>query len=239
MIDNPHWTHLQGKRFDYWIKELGLRQSMVALPEMVWVDIETTGLEETNDVPLEIGIILTDRVGRVVKDGIASWRIYDKREYRWEYRIDNCSDFVRQMHNKSGLWEALRREFRDANDLETWNKMYPENVARNIIQWLDSQCKDVVYWNGEKKAPLSGSSPQFDRKFIESHLLVLGDWFHYRNGADVSCVRNLQRLHAPGLPEPEKRELHRPIEDLADSIKLYRHQLKTFLRIGEESRAIL
>jgi oligoribonuclease (3'-5' exoribonuclease) len=241
--ENPHSAWPRDRMFDLWSLESGIMVSPLALPEMIWVDIETTGLDENEEVPLELGIILTDRVGQVIRNGVASWRIYDNRDYTWKRAIERAKlhDVVGPMHKASGLWDQIDYELQIAAATSTQYLMLPHSVASDAANWLTAQCRGVKLWPGNlDQAPLSGSSPQFDRKFLNKYLPELNLWFHYRNGADVSAIRNLQHmLSTPGIPEPADLKMHRPISDLLDSIRLYRHQLNTFLRIGSETRRML
>lgn len=236
ITDNPHCIWPRGGDFHAWAQHAGALVSNQEVPEMVWVDMETSGLDEKTDVPLELGIILTDRAGRVIPNGAISWLIFDiDRQYSVLEVRENCKDVVREMHDKSGLWADMDSAVKSQRPYG----LEPRCVQADVRNWLTNMCRGVTDWNGEKQAPLSGSGPHFDRKFLAAYMPRLEKWFHYRNGADVSAVRNLQRMHRHGIPEPEKREAHRPLPDLVDSITLYRHQLVTFLKVGPKTMEML
>lgn len=224
--DNPFSVHIKGEAFDTWVDdEMGdLIQITDANPEMVWVDLETTGLDTGKDVTLELGIVLTDACGRICRDGVASWLVYDlgddiKGPKDWGKAIYNMPDFVREMHIKSGLVEDTGRLVRYPGEIDM---AHPARVAVDAYRWLEVATRGSV-----GQMPLSGSSPHFDRSFLAADMPALLSFFHYRNGADVSGIREMAKMHYPKTLErwfaPEG--IHRTIPDLINSVRLYRHFL--------------
>jgi oligoribonuclease len=181
---------------------------------MVWVDIETTGLNPSEDIILEIGLVITDFEGRV-KD---TWRslVY---EGDWAYGIEAMSDLVKVMHQKSGLLdEFMDTAMEDRCDLT--------RVSEMAIEWLGEHGLKA----GEH--PMCGSSVHFDRRFLEYWGSDLVDWFHYRN-VDVSTLKTICEMVNPPVAKniPEKTGTHRPITDLDSSINEYRFYLDNFLHV--------
>lgn len=193
-----------------------------AAPEMVWLDKETTGLSAAKEVPLEIGIILTDKWGRLIRDGAARWLIFDSFDSYWNQCIQDMEPFVREMHEKSGLLNEL------ANLTKERISCPPQTVENQVMHWLGHRFGRT--FEGKEKLPSFGSSAGFDRKFLEAWMPDLNEWFHYRVG-DVTSFRIFASLHCPDViaREPQKREMHRPIPDLIDSIRLYRHLMCSLL----------
>lgn len=225
-LNNPFSVQIRGAAFDSWVdNEMGdLIRITDAKPEMVWVDLETTGLDTNKDVTLELGIILTDAVGRICRDGVASWLVYDLGDdgtvrKDWGKSIFAMPDFVREMHVESGLIEDIGKLVRYPGEISI---AHPARVAADAYNWL------VAATGGDPgKMVLSGSSPHFDRGFLAADMPTLLAFFHYRDGADVSGLRELAKMHYPKTLERwhTPKGVHRTIPDLINSIRLYRHLL--------------
>lgn len=187
-------------------------------PEMAWIDIESTGLDANNDVPLEIGLMVTDRTG----SEIARWStlIFEKNdEYLAAIRAGKEHEIVGPMHERSGLWADL-----DKYQNVAWNREKAAKEARAFLR----KC-------GVEKftLPMCGSSiGSLDRPFAIVHLPVLHEFFHYRN-IDVSTVKELCRMHNPELfakYQPLDAG-HRVLDDLEATVHEYQFYLDNFLFI--------
>jgi len=208
---------LQGTAFWDWAEKQSLPVAPVgATPWMVWTDMETTGLDPVTEVPLEFGIILTDRFGNLIPDGAHRWLVFDDMSWAWKRRLDTMDPFVEQMHAKSGLLDDLAEVMKNP-----FLNSPPRTVENQAMHWLGQMFGRT--FEGKERIPSSGSSVHFDRKFLEQWMPDLDKWFLHRNG-DVSSLRYFTYLHQPDLEsfEPEKREIHRVFPDIVDSIKLYR-----------------
>lgn len=176
---------------------------------MVWVDLETTGLDPENDAILEIGLIVTDvdlteraRWSKVIRPG------------NWSELKSRMDAFVVEMHAGSGLYrevdEIPERPFAFTNPVR--------DAEKEAHGWL----KDVT--SGSDVGPMCGSSVHFDRAFLKVHMPMLEQLFSHRN-IDVSSVMELDRrwVKSPDalLPTPS-RSRHRALDDLEDSIALAR-----------------
>jgi oligoribonuclease len=224
---NPFSYWMKGDSLVHWSEHQGIPLTDDA-PEFCWVDIETTGLDRTQDRILEIGLVLTNGIGEVCMDGVIDWRVFvhggneDQKgaEYLTALSRLESNPIVSEMHKKSGL---LLNIFSDARHPE-YMKTHPDIVQVEARNWLAERTKKM-----ENGLQLSGSSPHFDRGFLQDQMPYLEDWFHYRSGVDVSALREtFKRINeAVVKTQPEKQEKHRPIPDLADSIRLYRHMLRT------------
>lgn len=195
-------------------------------PELAWIDLETTGLDPNKDVTLELGIVLTDAVGRICRDGVASWLVYDLSETHgldkdWGQACYDMSDYVRDMHVNSGLNADLGTLLRSSGNIDCAS---PAAVAAEAFVWLRAATE-----RDPGEMPMSGSSVHFDRSFVKVDMPELDSFFHYRNGVDVSSLRELAKVHAPNIVagQPTASKEHRTVPDLLDSIKLYRHLLKS------------
>lgn len=179
--------------------------------KLVWVDIETTGLDPDKDLILELGIVVTDSNLDVVNQ--QSWIFVPYMDKS----ILDITPAVVEMHTKNGLWlewsanaNASGRDHLDAND----------DVISDVRLFLEEA--------GALGLPMAGSTVHFDRKFLQAHFPEIHRLFHYRN-IDVSTIKNLARIYRPKLYEsaPLPREkTHRPLADLRDSIAELRHYLE-------------
>lgn len=193
--------------------------------EMVWIDVETTGLEHDVDALLEVGIVLTDRWGNLVPRGDGTWLINEPADKPFIdnfFRTASADNFVFKMHTQSGLWAD-------------WMKGEGDSMAEtedDILQWLFGKVGGPA---NAKKLPMCGSSVGFDRNFTKANMPTLEDWFHYRS-IDVSTIREIASLVNPRVVEsaPTQMLKHRPYLDLIDSINLYKHFLDEFFFITDE-----
>lgn len=172
------------------------------MKHLVWVDLETTGLDPDEDDIFEIGVIVTtpnleivDKFAQVIHQPIVSF--------------DKMNEWVQSQHQKSLLLEDVKVSQITIKDAE------------------QSALRFVQGYAPFKEAPMCGSTISFDRSFLRVHMPELENYFHYRN-IDVSTVKELARLWYPDFPLLAKREAHRTIEDLNESIanlKYYRENL--------------
>jgi oligoribonuclease len=188
-------------------------------PEMLWIDLETTGLRSDEQVPLELGLMITDKWGAE----IGAWKTLIWESHFSDFKM-NADPFVQNMHTENGLWD----------DLVKFGTYSREKAAANAVQWLESQ--------GIEKftLPMAGSSiGSLDRPFCIDHLPQLHEFFHYRN-IDVSTVRELCKMHNPLLMKRIEEKIkdyylesHRVLEDIQDSIILYRELYENFLLLED------
>jgi oligoribonuclease len=198
-------------------------------PELCWVDYETTGLDtDPESVPLEIGVILTDKNCNVR----ATFQSLIM-ERNWEYRLGQAHQVVKDMHDKSGLKEHLLR----TEQLLPISGPSPWFDVLNAVE-VNKQLFDFLHEHGggEKKLPMAGSTIGFDRHFMQIWMPHCNEYLHYRN-VDVSTLKNLCRMHNPrvyaSLPQtPADQKWHRPMQDLAGSMEEYMFYLQNFLFVA-------
>lgn len=188
--------------------------------QMAWVDKETTGLDPDINVPLEIGVVLTDKWGRT-HSWLRSFIMTDD----WEDQLDNAEPIVKEMHDKNGL----RR------DLEQIEALHPDWATLLAPSEVDALVYNFLFEQAGApgKMELSGSTINFDRNFLQRYLGHTCDWFHYRN-IDVTTLKNVCRLLNPpvyrAMPQvPADQKAHRPIEDIMQSIAEYQFLKDNFL----------
>lgn len=192
-------------------------------PEMVFIDIETTGLDPVHDVPLEIGLIVTDRWG----NEIATWDSIIVEEEDWfkkELEASKKDPFVYPMHTKSGLY----------HDLAQAKKPKP------IATVEDRAITFLLQYFEVGRVPMSGSSiGSLDRPFVKEYMPHLNEFFSYRN-IDVSSFKEVCRLVNPYLLkdilaalDKQTPKTHRVLDDARQSIFEYQQYLESFIYVGE------
>ena len=173
---------------------------------LVWVDLEMTGLDVDTDVIVEIACIVTDASLAPLDDGLELIVHADAGA------LARMSDFVREMHTKSGL--------------------LPE-IAASETSVADAQraALDYVKQHVPKPAtaPLCGNSIGTDRRFLARYMGELDEYLHYRS-IDVSSLKELCRRWYPEIyrKRPGKAEHHRALDDIRESIdelRFYRDHL--------------
>lgn len=173
---------------------------------LIWIDVETTGLDEEKDALLELGIIVTDDALEEVAR--ASWVTNQAR--RWD--PNEISPTVREMHRSNNLWTE-----------SIFDGVRPDEVDR--LAWNFACC----HASGENanRVP-AGTNVKFDLGFLTKHARILRQSLHYR-ALDVSALneaawRFWPQVHAG---RPPKRNIHRALPDLEDSIATARYYRDT------------
>lgn len=165
---------------------------------MVWVDIETTGLDPVECDILEVALVVTDDEGEV--QDRESWVIA-----RGTGRVEGWP--LRQ-HVASGLWK-------EASASAAW---HIRPVESSIIAWLAE--RPTV-----KPPMMCGSSVHFDRAFLRVHMPLVHAWFHYRN-FDVTTLATFAEMMGAEDIWPEGDSPHRALPDLERSIETFRRCVK-------------
>lgn len=178
-----------------------------------WIDLETTGLDPTTDYILEIGMAVTDLDLNIVD---AAVMVIDQITPVEQLR-ENCVPFVQEMHDKSGLWDAIR----DAKPSPITGMKYSTGIAQEFFQTMLKQ------HFGDFKPPLCGSSVGFDRAFLANLMGTLHNQFSYRN-IDVSSIKELAQRWAPDVfasrpGQDESDKEHRAIPDIQATLAELRH----------------
>jgi len=160
---------------------------------LVWMDLEMTGLEPETDTILEIATIITDSELNTVAEGPAL------AIHQPDAVLDAMDHWCRKHHGKSGLTRRVRVSTVSMADAER--------------QTLDF----IRLHTPERTSPLCGNSIHQDRRFLVRYMPQLEAWMHYRN-IDVSTVKELARRWYPDMEPPAKRGMHLAMDDIRESI---------------------
>lgn len=164
---------------------------------LIWADVETTGLEDYHCL-LEIAVVVTDADLTVLGDPVS---VVLRPA---EGHLALMDDYVRDMHTCNGLLDACRESTAGFRDAE-------EEIMAYVHQWV-----------GRGKSPLCGSTPAFDRHFINRDVPAFGSYLHYRY-IDVSTVKGLAqrwfpRTYATLANATTPQRAHRALPDVYDSL---------------------
>lgn len=188
----------------------------------VFVDIETTGLVAEKECILEIGFALYDRNLRHVES--KSWLCLTPEVHRFmnsKLFLDDDHRFVREMHNKNGLWTDLMQGFEKT--ARTWDEtvVYRMKMIKQIQELLES-------WEVGRYTPMCGSSLRLDRAFLEHHYPEIDAMFSYRI-IDASSFMEFDRVISPDgfgkdmqLLETVRPPGHRVLTDIQGSVNTLR-----------------
>ena len=174
---------------------------------LIWIDLEMTGLEPNADVIIEIATIVTDKNLNVLDEG-PSIVIHQAGDV-----MDNMDEWCTNQHGKSGLTNRVR------------NSAISEETAENLTLAFLKQ------YVPEGKSPMCGNSICQDRRFLARYMPRLEVFFHYRN-LDVSTLKELTIRWAPEKKMVYLKESsHLAMQDIKDSIAELKHYRETILTI--------
>ena len=183
--------------------------------DLVWIDVETTGLDPARDWLLEVAVAVTD-TDLNMRDGRA-WVVGGWPEGEGGYLLSKMSPEVTTMHGGSGLLAEVARA--DASTT---------TVDRALRQWLSAP-----RWTPSEKDGfvMCGSSVHFDREFVRRCLPRSFELFGHRI-VDVSTVKTMVKMWWPDLAyDSQAPKAHRAALDIQASIgelRYYRSLMKVF-----------
>ena len=175
---------------------------------LIWVDMEMTGLNPDEDVVIEIATIVTDTELNTLAEGpvIAL--------HQTDARLDGMDEWNTSHHTSSGLVDRVKAS------------QYDEKQAtRETIAFLKA-------WVPAGASPMCGNTICQDRRFMVRHMPALERYFHYRN-LDVSTLKILMQRWRPELESGfTKTGTHLALDDIRESINEMRYYREHFLRLA-------
>tara|TARA_R110002072_G_scaffold106585_3_gene232667 strand:- start:6595 stop:7227 length:633 start_codon:yes stop_codon:yes gene_type:complete len=202
---------------------LGLSRQFVTLPillgaqgkqpmqndsNLIWIDMEMTGLNPDEDVVIEIATIVTDTELNTLAEGpvIAL--------HQTDARLDGMDEWNTSHHISSGLVDRVKAS------------QYDEKQAtRETIAFLKA-------WVPAGASPMCGNTICQDRRFMVRHMPALERYFHYRN-LDVSTLKILMQRWRPELESGfTKTGTHLALDDIRESINEMRYYREHFLKLA-------
>ena len=173
---------------------------------LIWVDMEMTGLIPEVHQVIEIATIVTDSNLNVLAEGPVI-AIHQAPE-----ALEAMDEWNTRTHTDSGLVARVASSVIN-------EQMATEETLAFLREWVS-----------EGKSPMCGNSICQDRRFMARHMPELERFFHYRN-LDVSTLKILMQRWRPDLPEATKQGAHQALADIRESIEELRHYRTHFLRV--------
>jgi oligoribonuclease len=173
---------------------------------LFWVDLEMTGLDPDTCTIIEIASLVTDNELNILAEGPALV-IHQPAAL-----LEKMDAWNQEHHKKSGLYDAVLA-----------SQVSLEKAEEETLQFLKA-------WLPQRKAPLCGNSIWQDRRFLCRYMPKLEGFLHYRN-IDVSSFKEVIRRWYPGGAElPRKKEAHRALDDIKESINELRFYREHFMQ---------
>ncbi|MFY8273679.1 oligoribonuclease [Pseudoalteromonas sp. SSDWG2] len=171
---------------------------------LVWLDLEMTGLEPEHDRILEIATIVTDSDLNILAQGPVI-AIHQSDEL-----LDGMDEWCTNQHGKSGLTDRVKA-----------SQVSEQQAMEETLAFLEQ-------WVPKGVSPLCGNSIGQDRRFLVRYMPELDNYFHYRS-IDVSTIKELARRWQPEvLAKVKKQGSHLALDDIKDSImelQVYRTEI--------------
>ncbi len=179
---------------------------MAKSDNLIWIDLEMTGLDPENDRILEIATIVTDGQLNLIEEGPVM------AIHHSDTVLENMNEWCIKTHAATGLTERVRQSSITLGEAEQLT--------------LDFLKKHV----DASASPMCGNTIGQDRRFLNRYMPELHDFFHYRN-LDVSTLKELARRWKPELLEQfTKKGTHLAVEDIRESIEELRFYRQHFIR---------
>lgn len=176
---------------------------------LIWIDLEMTGLDTNTDYIIEIATVVTDAKLNVLAEG----PIFAIHQH--DTILDGMDEWNTRQHGKSGLTERVRE-----------STMNEAEAEQKTLEFLRKYVPAGV-------SPMCGNSICQDRRFLARCMPELEAFFHYRN-LDVSSLKELARRWAPKVEKSFKKSAsHLAMDDVKDSIRELEHYRDLFIKLPE------
>ncbi len=176
---------------------------------LIWIDLEMTGLDTANDAIIEIATVVTDSDLNLVAEG-PMLAIHQP-----DAVLSGMDEWNTRQHGQSGLTERVRN-----------STITEAEAERQTLEFLRQHVP-------ARTSPMCGNSICQDRRFLARLMPELEAYFHYRN-LDVSTIKELAARWAPGIYSGfSKQSSHLALDDIRDSIDELKYYREHFFRLPE------
>lgn len=174
---------------------------------LIWIDLEMTGLDPEKDVIIEMATIVTDAQLNILAEGPVI-AVHQPDEV-----LDAMDEWCTKTHGATGLTQRVRESKISATEAE-------QQTIAFLQQYVD-----------KGKSPICGNSIGQDRRFLVKYMPELEAYFHYRN-LDVSTLKELARRWKPEvLNSLVKKGTHLALDDIRESIQELQFYRDNILKI--------
>jgi len=167
---------------------------------LIWIDLEMTGLNPDKDLILEIASVITDSQLHIIAKGP------DLVIHQSEQLLYSMHKEVIDMHKRSGLLEQVKK-----------SHITVEQAEKETLAFFKKYCDPNT-------ALLAGNSVWQDKNFLRKYMPSLVNFCYYRI-LDVTAIKEVVARWYPNDPHAEfkKKETHRALDDVMESIEELRH----------------
>ncbi|MFQ5470125.1 MAG: oligoribonuclease [Gammaproteobacteria bacterium] len=174
---------------------------------LIWIDLEMTGLDTDCDYIIEVATIVTDKDLNILEEGPVL-AIHQPDEV-----LERMDEWNTRQHGGSGLTDRVKQS--ELNEAE---------AQKMTIEFL----KQYVPVG---KSPMCGNSICQDRRFLHRCMPELEEYFHYRN-LDVSTLKELAKRWSPAKYDGFNKETtHLALQDIRDSIDELKYYRQHFIKV--------
>ena len=201
-----HYSALKRKL----IPQIMTTQSNINSNNLIWIDLEMTGLDPNSDRIIEIATIVTDSNLNILAEGPVI-AIHQSDE-----QLALMDDWNQRTHGKSGLIDRVRQ-----------STICEQQAEQQTIEFLKQ-------WVPENSSPICGNTIGQDRRFLFNYMPNLEKYFHYRY-LDVSTIKELARRWKPEILKGiSKQSSHQALDDIRDSIAELVYYRQHFFNLTNE-----
>ncbi|MDG2915170.1 oligoribonuclease [Bisgaard Taxon 10/6] len=174
---------------------------------LIWIDLEMTGLDPEQERIIEIATIVTDKNLNILAEGpVLAVHQSDKL-------LAKMSDWCVKTHTANGLVERVKT-----------SKLTERAAELQTIDFLKQ-------WVPKGASPICGNSVAQDKRFLFKYMPDLADYFHYRH-LDVSTLKELARRWKPDILNGfQKTNSHLALDDIRESIKELAYYREHFIKL--------
>jgi len=174
---------------------------------LIWVDMEMTGLNPDSDRIIEVALVITDSQLNTIAEGPVLV-VHQPNEI-----LDGMDKWNKSTHAKSGLIDKVKA-----------SRLTETEVEMRLIEFLQQHVPSGI-------SPMCGNSICQDRRFMARTMPKLEEYFHYRN-LDVSTLKEIVKRWKPGIASGFTKEgKHEALADIYDSISELKYYREHFIAV--------
>lgn len=176
------------------LQQIMITHTKINSSNLIWIDLEMTGLDPKTDRIIEIATIVTDSDLNILAEGPVI------AVYQSDEQLALMDEWNQNTHGKSGLIERVRQS--------SFSEQQAEEITLAFLQqWVPENC-----------SPICGNTIGQDRRFLFNYMPKLEKYFHYRY-LDVSTIKELAKRWKPEILKGiTKQGTHQALDDIRDSI---------------------